>query len=84
MNLHRVIKQQSIELKEKTKDMDALIQNIPGGVMCCEYTRELKLLFYSEGFLKLTGYTREEIKEQFQNEFCRMIYPEDLERTWNR
>ena len=41
MNLHELVEQKSLELKEKTKDMNALIQNIPGGVMCCEYTREL-------------------------------------------
>ncbi|POP34178.1 PAS domain S-box protein [Lactonifactor longoviformis] len=84
MNLHELVEQKSLELKEKTKDMNALIQNIPGGVMCCEYTRELKLLFISDGFLKMTGYTRKEIAERFQNEFSRMIYPEDLEKTWDK
>ena len=58
-------------------------ENVPGGVICCEYNEELNLLQYSQGFLNMFGYSREEMEQVFHNQFRRLIYPEDLESTWN-
>ncbi|MCI6465602.1 MAG: diguanylate cyclase [Faecalicatena sp.] len=71
------------ELLEENKNLNALIQNVPGGVMCCDADTEdgLELLEYSDGFLKLLGYTSEELKERYDNKFQRMIYEPDWEKT---
>ena len=37
-------------LKEKNENLNALMENVPGGVICCEYNEELNLLQYSQGF----------------------------------
>lgn len=80
--LRSLIGLQSKELEEKNSNLDALIQNIPGGVICCRYDKDLELIFYSDGFLNMFGYTREEIETLFHNKFSRMIVPEDLAATW--
>lgn len=79
--LRSLVGQQSKELEEKNSNMDALIQNIPGGVICCRDDWDLELIFYSDGFLKMFGYTREEIESLFENKFSRMIVPDDLNTT---
>lgn len=45
-------------LKEKNENLNALMENVPGGVICCEYNEELNLLQYSQGFLNMFGYSR--------------------------
>lgn len=81
--LRSLVGLQSKELEEKNSNLDALIQNIPGGVICCKYNEDLDLVFYSDGFLKLFGYTRDEVETVFENKFSRMIVPDDLKSTWS-
>lgn len=73
---------QTERLKERNENLNALMENVPGGVMCCEFNDELKLLQYSQGFLNMFGYTRREIEEKFHNNFRDMIVPEDLGACW--
>lgn len=71
------------ELIEENKNLNALVQNVPGGVMCCEANVEdgLKLLEYSEGFLRLIGYSAEELKTRFDSKFRYLIYEPDWAET---
>ncbi|MCD7966427.1 MAG: nuclear transport factor 2 family protein [Clostridiaceae bacterium] len=48
--LRSLVGLQSKELEEKNSNLDALIQNIPGGVICCRDDADLELIFYSDGF----------------------------------
>lgn len=70
-------------LLEENKNLNALVQNVPGGVMCCDadVAGGLDLLEYSDGFLKLIGYTAKELKEKFDNKFKALIYEPDWEKT---
>ena len=54
-----------------------LIQNIPGGVHQCANDPNMTLLSISDGFLSMFGYTKEEIKTQFDSKFINMVYPGD-------
>lgn len=54
-----------------------LTQNIPGGAHQCAGDSELTLLSMSDGFLKMVGYTREEIGTLFQNKLINLVYPGD-------
>lgn len=58
-------------------DLEVLTNNVPGGIFKCLDNDELTILYMSEGFLSMFGYTRDEIKERFHNSFKEMIAPED-------
>lgn len=80
--LSHMLDDQAARLAERDRDMSALLNNLPGGVVCCDTTPELNLIEFSAGFLDLYGYTREEVRKRFHDQFARMIFPEDLERAW--
>lgn len=80
--LARFLDEQSKQLIRNNSDLNALIQNVPGGVMCCDSTEDLNLIEYSDGFVKMFGYSREEIKTKLGNKFINMIYPPDVDGTW--
>lgn len=58
-------------------DLEVLTNNVPGGIFKCLDNDELTILYMSEGFLSMVGYTRDEIQERFHNSFKEMIAPED-------
>lgn len=66
------------ELFIRNSQLEALTENIPGGVHQCECDDGMTLLNMSNSFLTLIGYSKREIQEQFHNRFAEMIYPEDL------
>lgn len=69
-------KKTDILIKQKCQ-LDALTSNVPGGVQCCENDEFLTIHFVSDGFLSLTGFTRDEIAINFNNQYLKMIYPKD-------
>lgn len=58
-------------------DLETLSNRIPGGMFCCLDDEGFTLLQVNDGFLELSGYTREEIWRDFQNSFYAMIDPRD-------
>lgn len=68
------------ELRARNSQLEALTENIPGGVHQCEYNDDMVFMCMTNSFLTLVGYTQEEIRQRFHNCFARMIYPEDLPR----
>lgn len=64
-------------LHTRQQQLEALTQNIPGGVHQCMNDPNFTMLDMSDSFLSLFGYTREEIRTLFQNKFVDMIYPGD-------
>lgn len=69
------------ELQVRNEELEALTENIPGGVHRCRNDEYLTLLSMSKNFLSMLGYTRQEIKEIFQDRFLNLIYPADQEET---
>lgn len=69
------------ELHRRNSELEALTENIPGGVHQCECDDGMTFINMSNSFLALTGYSRREIQERFHNRFAEMIYPEDLVRV---
>lgn len=59
-----------------------LMERVPGGLVQCLYNDELTILEVNQGFLEMTGYTREEIKQQFHDSFWEMLEPADREPSW--
>ena len=62
--------------------MQSLIDSIPGGMFQCYFDEKLTLIQMSQGFLDLVGYSREEIKELFNNQLSLMISPQDYQRVY--
>lgn len=80
--LSQLLDRQRAQLDERDRDLDVLLNNLPGGVVCCDDSPELELIEFSQGFLDLYGYTRQEVRDLFHDRFSEMILPEDLEATW--
>lgn len=71
----------ALRLKQANSDLEVLTNNVPGGIFKCVYNEELTILYMSDGFLSMFGYTREEIKDYFHDSFWEMIAPADREPT---
>ncbi|MDO4487437.1 MAG: PAS domain-containing sensor histidine kinase, partial [Bacillota bacterium] len=52
---------------------------VPGGFHVCEDSpeEEYPLVYTSERFLEILGWSAEEIKENFDNRYSRMVHPDD-------
>ena len=61
----------------RNKELEALTDNIPGGVHQCLNDLDFTILNMSKSFLDLFGYTRDEVKDIFNNHFVEMIHPDD-------
>lgn len=70
-------------LFKQNKEMQNLIDSIPGGMFQCYFDENLTLIQMSQGFLDLVGYTREEIKQNFNNQLRLMINPTDYQVAIN-
>lgn len=68
-------------LTENNRELDALTANIPGGFQRCLDDEFFTMIYMSDGFLSMTGFTAEEIKLNFDNKYINMIFPADRERV---
>lgn len=64
-------------LKGLNPEGEALLDLIPGGVMQCRNDGNYTIVEVNEGFLSMFGFTREELTEQFRDQFLTMIHPSD-------
>lgn len=58
-------------------NLQDLTSNIPGGVYQCKNDSYFSLTYVNEGFLSICGYTREEIREIYDDHYLKMIYHVD-------
>lgn len=65
--------------KEQAEELRALTMNVPGGVLRNRCDEFLTMDLISDGFCRLTGYTRDEITERFHNKFLNMVCKKDRE-----
>lgn len=80
-NFEQIQHENALNLKQAKDDLEILTNNVPGGIFRCLDNAELTILYMSEGFLEMFGYTREEIETRFHNSFRAMIDPRDREST---
>lgn len=71
------------QLLNRNRELEALTENIPGGVHQCLDDSNFTIISMSNSFLSLFGYTREEIQELFHGRFAEMIVPDDRESVQN-
>ena len=73
--------QQSVkELEQKNRELQYLNNTVPVGYHRCADMPDYDFLFVSNKFLNMLGYTRQEIKDLFDDKFKNMIHPDD----WNK
>ena len=70
-----------IRRKEKLEQehlmSDAMLKHLPGGYHRCSPEEGYPFLYISDRFLKILGWTREEIGSKFDNKFLNMVHPAD-------
>lgn len=64
-------------------ELQYLNNDLPGGFYRCAVTDRFEFLYTSQAFLDMLGYTREELKTLYNDEFARMIHPDDLQMVIN-
>ena len=69
--------QRQKELEAKNKVSDYLFKNLPGGYVRCSTDEDFSLLYISERFLEILGWTEQEIGTKFDNKFINLVHPED-------
>lgn len=65
------------ELRERVGQLEALTEEVPGGMRRCACDKGQTILQVSNSFLKLVGYTRKELEERFHHHFVEMVYLDD-------
>ncbi len=73
--------QRQKELETKSAVSDYLFQNLPGGYIRCSTGDGFPFLYLGERFLNMLGWTKEEIRTRFHNQFANLICPDDLQTT---
>lgn len=70
-------------LQRIDKWSNTTLTNMPGGYHRCSTEDGFPFLYVSERFLKMLGWTKEEIETQFDNKFMNMLYQPNDEQMEN-
>ena len=65
------------ELERLNQFSKTTIENMPGGYHRCAAEDGYPFLYVSDRFCEMFGWTRDEIKAEFDNKFINMVHPED-------
>lgn len=83
---HEIIEQEvedrTAELKESQRQLESIVQSVPGIVYRCTYEQQSKMLYVSDEAEKLTGYAAAELISG-QVHIRDIIHPEDLSLVRN-
>lgn len=69
------------ELEKLNTFSKTTLENMPGGYHRCSAEEGYPFLYISDRFCEMFGWTREEIKTEFDNKFINMLHPEDTKST---
>ncbi len=72
---------ENLEYHKKEIYLSAIVDNIPGGFHRCKIEEGYPFLYIGDSFVRMMGWTREEIAERFDNKFQNMIVTEDKSRV---
>ena len=67
------------ELERLNRFSKSTLENMPGGYHRCAAEEGYPFLYISDRFCEMFGWTREEIKTEFDNKFINMLHPEDAD-----
>ncbi len=69
---------QNEHLLQKELTSRALLEHMPGGYHRCAKADGWPFIYFGTSFEEITGWTREEIENDFGNLFVNMVYDEDI------
>lgn len=81
MEIQRRLKEDNAELLKQNEELHYLNNDMPGGYHRCLPLPGYPFSYLSNRFLDIFGYTREEIKELFDDKFMNMVHPDDREKV---
>lgn len=64
-------------LRNAQGELESMIENLPGGWHICRLFDGISLHYASDGLCQICGYTRQEIKERFHNQYVMLIHEDD-------
>ncbi|MCD2493623.1 EAL domain-containing protein [Lacrimispora sp. NSJ-141] len=67
-------------LLRKNNELKFLNNDTPGGYYQCIGAEDLELVHVSNRFMEILGYSKNELTEDFENSFLKLVHPED--RKW--
>ena len=76
------IKAHEKAFESQSAKLSFLNDRISCGIHQCASDRENTFLYVSRRFEEITGFTWDEIKNQFNNQYMQMVHPEDRERIY--
>ena len=71
------------DLKQRNYELQYLNNTIPVGYHRCADTPDLDFIYISNRFAAMLGYTRQEIRDRFHDQFRAMVHPDDWARLFS-
>lgn len=65
------------ELKLNKAELEFILGQAPGGIHVCQLFDPVHVAFMSDSLCELTGYSRSELEERFNNKYSLVIHPND-------
>lgn len=81
MEAQRLLRERNSALARENAELNILNNDMPGGYHRCARTKDFDFTYISSRFLEIFGYSRQQIKDLFDNKFINMIHPEDRRRV---
>ncbi|MGX8852254.1 sensor domain-containing diguanylate cyclase [Amedibacillus sp. YH-ame10] len=66
------------EVQVINQQLDAIIDNTPGCLIMYEYHNRKNIKFLNDEFANLSGYSKTEFEQTFDNDLALIIHPEDI------
>lgn len=77
MAIQQKLSENNRKLARRNQELNFLNNDMPGGYHRRTTEEGFELLYMSNRFLAIFGYTDEEIKQKFDNQFLNMVHPDD-------
>lgn len=64
---------------EDVTELQFINVDMPGGYHRISADEKMEFRYVSSNFLDMVGYTRDELRDQFEDQFIRLVHPDDVE-----
>ncbi len=72
------LREQNEKLLKQELTSNAVLEHMPGGYHRCANAPGFPFLYFGSSFESITGWSKEEIIDEFDNRFANMVLPEDI------
>ncbi len=74
----QALQDENIALIRQSSMAEVMMRNMPSGYHRCDTKEGYPFLFIGDNFADILGWTKEEIKRDFDNKFTNLVWPEDV------